>query len=638
MAHPLTHIAAPARESAPLAAARSRRLLAGTAAAVLLTAAGAAHGSYFAGSWGWLTVACAWAALLALVADADVALPRLGGWTLAAWAAVAAWTLVTVAWSVDVTQTVLEVQRTLVYVAAFAAAVLLARRTPAALIAGTLAAIAALCTYALATRLVPDRFGVVDAISGYRLSEPIGYWNALALVAGMGALLGLGLAARSATATGRMLAAAPLPLLFTALYFTFSRGGWAATIGGVLLALLVDRRRLQLLATAAVLAPWSALAVYLASDSHALTTTGTPLVQQAHQGHRLLLPLLGLAVASALAAGGLALLEPQVAIPTRPAEAMLVAAIAAAALVGFATYGSPWHLADRAWHSFESQPLTTGPNLNSRLFHLSSSGRVAQWKVAWKEATLHPVLGSGAGTYELYWDRYRTTGGKVRDVHNRYLETLAEQGPIGLALLVLAFGLPLVALFRRRDEPLAAAIGGAAFAYLLHSAVDWDWEIASVTLIFVACSAALVAGDPRPLVLGRRARVAGAVLAAAAGGAGLFAIAMQTTLSRIDGSPAHAAREAARAADIQPWSTEPWRRLAAVDASARRFGAAQTALRRALAKDPGDWSLWFALAQDSDGRQRAQAMSRVAKLNPLSPELAQFRQTLVSLSGIEGAK
>jgi hypothetical protein len=132
--------------------------------------------------------------------------------------------------------------------------------------------------------------------------------------------------------------------------------------------------------------------------------------------------------------------------------------------------------------------------------------------------------------------------------------------------------------------------------------------------------------------------VAGAALAAAAGGAGLFAIAMQTTLSHIDGSPAHAAREAARAADIQPWSTDPWRRLAAVDASNREFGAAQVALRRALAKDPGDWSLWFALAQSSNGTQRAQAMSRVAKLDPLSPELAQFRQTLVSLSSIEGAK
>ncbi len=637
MAQPLTHIAAPVTEGAPLAVARGRRLLVGGATAVLLVCAGAAHGSYFPGSWGWLTVACAWAALLALAAE-SVALPRLAGWTLAAWTAVTIWTLVTVIWSVDVTQTVLEVQRTLVYVAAFAAAVLVARRSPGALIAGTVAATSALCLYAVATRLVPDRFGVIDTIGGYRLSEPIGYWNALGLLAGMGALLALGLAARSSTVTGRALAAAPLPLYFTTLYFTFSRGAWGATVAGLLVALLVDRRRLQLLATAAVLAPWPAIAIYLADRSHALITFGSLLADQTHEGHRLLLPLIGLTVASAIVSGVLARIEPQVSIPQRPVEAMLAALIAAAVLVGIATYGSPWHVASKAWHSFASAPPATGGDLNGRLFHLSSNGRIEQWKVAWREVTIHPVLGSGAGTYERYWDRYRTGSSKVRDVHNRYLEQLAEQGPIGLALLVLAFFLPLVAALRRRTDPLVPALVGAVVAYLLHSAVDWDWEIASVTLVFVVCSAALVVGDPRPLVLGRRARIAGAGLAAVAAGAGLFAIAMQTTLSHIDGSPEHAAREARRAADIQPWSSEPWRDLANVDQAARKYPEAEAALKRALAKDPGDWSLWFALAQSSDGRTRSNAMARVAALNPHSPELAAFRQTLVSLSGIEGAK
>jgi hypothetical protein len=127
-------------------------------------------------------------------------------------------------------------------------------------------------------------------------------------------------------------------------------------------------------------------------------------------------------------------------------------------------------------------------------------------------------------------------------------------------------------------------------------------------------------------------------LVAATAGAGLFAIAMQTTLSHIDGPPAHAAREARRAAAIQPWSTDPWRRLAAVDSAAGSYADAQAALRRALAKDPGDWSLWFALAQASNGKQRVAAMNRVATLDPLSPELKAFRATLVSLSLLDGAK
>lgn len=639
MAQPLTHIAAPVHESAPLAVARGRQLLVGTATAVLLTSAGAAHGSYFPGSWGWLTVACAWAALVALAVDSDVALPRLAVGTFAAWTAVTLWTLASVIWSVDATQTVLEVQRTTVYVAAFAGAVLVARRAQAALIAGTVAATAGLCLYATVTRLVPDRLGVVDAIGGYRLSEPIGYWNALGLVAGMGGLLALGLAARSSTTLGRALAAAPLPLYFTTLYFTFSRGAWAATAAGLIVALLIDPRRLQLLSAGALLAPWPALAVILASRSPALITVGSPLARQTHEGHRLVLPLLGLCAVAAVAAAALARAEPHVSIPRRPVEATLVAALAAVCLVGFATYGSPWHLSERAWHSFAAASSAGGPDLNQHLFQLSSSGRVAQWKIAWREATLHPVLGSGAGTYERYWDRYRLTPGKVRDVHNRYLEHLAEQGPIGLALLVLAFGLPFVAAVRRRAVPLVPPVAGAAFAYALHSAVDWDWEIASVTLLFVVCSAALLVAAPTTTpALGRRARAAAMAMVAVTAGVGLFAIAMQTTLSHIGGSPAHAAREARKAADIQPWSTEPWRRLAAVDTAARRYGDAQAALHRALAKDPGDWTLWFALAQASNGRQRVVAMDRVAKLDPLSPELKAFRSTLVSLSLLEGAK
>jgi hypothetical protein len=634
MAHPLTHIAAPRDGGATLAMARRGHLLVGAATALLLVCAGAARGSYFPGSWGWLVVACAWAALLALVLQAEVEVGRVATWTLAAWAAVTGWTLLSVAWSADVTQTVLEAQRTLVYLAAFGAAMLLARRAPGALAAGAVVSTTALCAYALATRLVPDRFGVIDSIGGYRLSEPIGYWNSLGLLAGMGTLLALGLAARSSTPLRRALAAAPLPLLLTTLYFTFSRGGWAATFAGLLAALLLDRRRLQALSATVLLAPWSALAILLASRSHALTTRGTPLAQQIHQGHRLVLPLLGLCVAAAAASAAVALVEPHVALPTRPIEAGLAAIVVAACLVGFTTYGSPWHLAARAWHGFVSGSPAGGPDLNGRLFHLSGSGRVTQWKVAWRETQAHPVLGSGAGTYERYWNRDRPVGSKVRDVHNLYLEALAELGPLGLALLAATLGLPLAAAARRRAEPLVPLVAGAYVAYLVHAIVDWDWEIASVTLVAVLCAAAVCNRDAPALRLGRRARFAAVAVAGAAGVAGLYGLAMQTTLSRIGGTPAHAAREARHASDLQPWSTEPWRRLAAVDVAAGRFAGARVALRRAVAQDPGDASLWLALAQASDGRERVHAMDRAAALDPKSPALAAFRQTLVSLSGL----
>src|ERR671928_68894 len=77
---------------------------------------------------------------------------------------------------------------------------------------------------------------------------------------------------------------------------------------------------------------------------------------------------------------------------------------------------------------------------------LFGANRPHYWHVAWREVTLNPVLGSGAGTFERYWLLYRPVGSFARDAHSLYLETLAELGPIGLVLLLAALGLPLIVL------------------------------------------------------------------------------------------------------------------------------------------------------------------------------------------------
>ena len=84
----------------------------------------------------------------------------------------------------------------------------------------------------------------------------------------------------------------------------------------------------------------------------------------------------------------------------------------------------------------------------------------------------------------------------ARDAHSLYLETLAELGPIGLALLLAALIIPLLALRGGRD-PLLATAAGAYVAFLVHTGVDWDWELPAVTLAGLACgSAMLVARRP----------------------------------------------------------------------------------------------------------------------------------------------
>ena len=68
----------------------------------------------------------------------------------------------------------------------------------------------------------------------------------------------------------------------------------------------------------------------------------------------------------------------------------------------------------------------------------------------------HPLLGSGAGSFDDYWLEHRSFPAYVRDAHNLYLETAAELGIVGLALLPMALGTPLVAAVRGRDRRLVA--------------------------------------------------------------------------------------------------------------------------------------------------------------------------------------
>src|SRR4029450_12094177 len=98
-------------------------------------------------------------------------------------------------------------------------------------------------------------------------------------------------------------------------------------------------------------------------------------------------------------------------------------------------------------------------------FTFSGSYRSELWQVAWDDYRDHPVLGSGPGTYEQYWNQQRPIQPKVRDAHNLSLEVLAELGPVGLLLLLLALGAPLVAAVLARGHPLAplSPAGHAAF-------------------------------------------------------------------------------------------------------------------------------------------------------------------------------
>jgi len=160
---------------------------------------------------------------------------------------------------------------------------------------------------------------------------------------------------------------------------------------------------------------------------------------------------------------------------------------------------------------------------------LVGKNRPLYWHVAWKEYRMNPVLGSGAGTFDSYWLHYRTVDSFARDAHSLYVETLAELGPLGLVLVLAVLATPLAGA-RRRLEPLTAAAAGGYVAFVVHLAVDWDWELPAVTLAGVTCGAALLVGIRNEAGCPLRRRTRAALLLAALAAAGV-------SLARLRGVP-----------------------------------------------------------------------------------------------------
>jgi hypothetical protein len=234
--------------------------------------------------------------------------------------------------------------------------------------------------------------------------------------------------------------------------------------------------------------------------------------------------------------------------------------------------------------------------------------RTHYWHAAVREAQAHPVLGTGAGTFVNWWVRDRDTTLQTQEAHSLYVETLAELGPLGLALVLLVLALPIAAA--RRPEHAAVVA-----AYAAGSAVDFHWELAGVTLPAIVVAAAAVSEGrarrdaPLRVLVPACAVLAAAALLAYAGNAALSAA--QDAAQRGDFA---AAQSHARAAHRwQPYSPQPWVVLGDTSSGAARIAA----YRQAVRLDPKDWSLWQRLAGAADGRLRRLAEAKAAQLNPL---------------------
>ena len=230
----------------------------------------------------------------------------------------------------------------------------------------------------------------------------------------------------------------------------------------------------------------------------------------------------------------------------------------------------------------------------------------------------------------LFRSRPNTFG--ARDAHNLYLETLAELGPIGLLLLGVMLVTPLTTAIRANLSTAGSGALAAYAAYIVHAAIDWDWEIPTVTLAALTCGAALLvtsrSGGSRyrlsPTL--RAAAIIAITIAAAAATAGYLSAEALTTSRAALGRRDYptAIRYAQRAARFAPWATDPWLARGDAELAAGDRNAAQASFRRAISKDGQDWLPWFRLASASRGSARTRALEQAVRRNPRSPEAAQL--------------
>jgi O-antigen ligase len=85
----------------------------------------------------------------------------------------------------------------------------------------------------------------------------------------------------------------------------------------------------------------------------------------------------------------------------------------------------------------------------------------------------------------VWWLRYRPFSESATDAHSLPIQTLAELGVVGIALLlVFVGGVALAAARATRARPaLAAGPVAALVVYIVHAPLDWDWQMPALSLV-----------------------------------------------------------------------------------------------------------------------------------------------------------
>jgi O-antigen ligase len=601
-------------------------------------------GGFFAGTQGALAAGVAVLLVLRLMLARDPLAGASRALVVAAGALglFAAWTLVSSSWSHAPARATIEFDRALLYLLVlvlFGTVPMTSSRLRWMLRGLALAAVV-VCAVGFVSRTLPDEFP--NAGFEARLAYPVTYSNALGLLGSLGAILCLHL-----TSSGReprlvrVLAAAATPLLASTVYLTFSRGGIGAGVIGLVAYVVLAWPRLIVTGLAATL-PTAAGAVMTAYGARALASSNATEAAVISQGHHVARAVVAWTLVAAAIRAVLLLADDVIARRRRwlpkPVVVTTAAMVAVTALIGFVALGGPGYLHRQYDRFLNNRTTQASADLRDRLSDPSSTGRVDFWRVARSGFRTQSLRGHGAGTYQEVWNRNRPYEFQLFDAHSLYLESLAELGVFGFALLATTLVTLMAGMARRmrgHNRSLYAAILIVTATWALRAGVDWDWEMPVLTLWVFAIGGAVLA---TPIRRARRAVAdaprpptrAGWALRAAAG-AGCLVLAVTPALVALSqdhlnrsvsaferndcNGTASEAFASIRALSIRP---EPYQLLSYCDARAGLSALSVREMGYAVKLDPGNWEYRYTLAvvRGAAGRDPRPDARHALALNP----------------------
>ena len=613
---------------------------------------------------------------------------RWGLVTFGCFAALAALTAASILWSVVPDKSWVEANRTLSYLAVFGGALALARLLPerwSAVVGAIVVLTTVIGFYALLAKVFPATFDASDTFG--RLRVPFDYFNAAGLIAALGlpACLWAG-ARRARTHALRALAVPAIAVLATVVALSYSRGALLVALLGVAVWFATVPLRLRgALVLALGLIGGAVLSAY-ALHTHALTHDLVPLATRSSAGHRfgvVLVVVLSVLTAAGIAAS-VAVDRTAAGAGHAPANRQGAGARRRAAPGG--RRGRARRLLARADGRDLTQLLDPHQRQQRGAEHAVATGAARQQPrqvlARGPEGRRHHLLhGAGAMGYGTAATRYTSDPNVVPHAHSFVVQTFADFGLIGIAVIAALLGAWALAVKRTlsggsgaelasqsvvapRAESSAADERAGLLTLLCvvvvfgaHSAIDWTWFIPGTALPALLAAGWLAGRGPIDEPIGRAPKPRSLIASPGIAAAVLAIVAVTllcvwqmwqplrsadalsaSTAALVRGDRATAIADARTAARVDPAAVDPLWQLAELDSGGGDQAAARREYLRAVGRQPENPQTWLALGEYELGRgqpglalgplQRALLLDRGSA--EAAGDLAQAHQLLVN--------